>query len=238
MNYWVNQLTECGTNQLCMHERRLGVSAAFFIEAEFQRTGYVVYRMHRAAFGTLPGLPRRANLAFSTFMTDRSQLVDGAGLPQSTIDFSIAFVQRPAFLAAYPTSNFTNEQFVNRLFDTAGLVPYSAERQYNIEAMDRAGKTRAQVLLEVIEIEELKTREYNRAFVLMQYFGYLRRNPDPNGYEFWVGVLQNQPQVTYRAMVCGFLTSRNISSALAPRSPAVIGTVRNKRVTLAKGKPA
>jgi hypothetical protein len=43
----------------------------------------------------------------------------------------------------------------------------------------------------------LKNAEKNKAFVLMQYFGYLRRNPnDPpevglnfDGYNFWLGKL-------------------------------------------------
>jgi Domain of unknown function (DUF4214) len=71
----------------------------------------------------------------------------------------------------------------------------------------KAAKTRAQVLLDVIEIPGFRTREYNRAFVLMQYFGYLRRDPDQNGYDFWLNVLNNQEPNNYRGMICSFLTS-------------------------------
>ena len=52
--------------------------------------------------------------------------------------------------------------------------------------------TRAQVLRAVAEDETLKSAEFNRAFVLTQYFGYLRRNPDASpdanfdGYNFWL----------------------------------------------------
>ena len=99
----------------------------------------------------------------------------------------------------------TNAQFVNKVFDTANLIPYTAERQAQIDAMNN-GKTRAQVLLDVIEINEFKTREYNPAFVLMQYYGYLRRNPDQGGYDFWLGVMNTQPD-NFRGMVCSFLTS-------------------------------
>ena len=49
--------------------------------------------------------------------------------------------------------------------------------------------------------------EYNNAFVLMQYFGYLRRNPDQGGYDFWLNVLNNRVPNNYRAMVCAFITS-------------------------------
>jgi hypothetical protein len=53
------------------------------------------------------------------------------------------------------------------------------------------------------------TREYNRSFVLMQYFGYLRRDPDPGGYQFWLNILnsQQQGQSAAHGMVCAFITS-------------------------------
>jgi hypothetical protein len=206
MDYWSGQLTECGNNVLCMHLRRIGVSAAYFVENEFQRTGYVVYRMHRAAFGTVAGSPSRVNLTYVKFLTDRSQLVDGPGLPQSTIDFANVFVARPEFVQVYPNSNFTNAQFVHKLFDMAALN-HPVERQQQIDGMNNGGKTRAQVLLDVIEINEFKTREYNPAFVLMQYFGYLRRDPDQGGYDFWLDILNNRVPNNFRGMVCAFLTS-------------------------------
>jgi hypothetical protein len=205
-DYWTEQITSCGNDLLCVHQRRIGVSAAFFVELEFQRTGYVVYRMHRAAFGTWPNTSTRANLTFSDFIADRALLPEGANLAQATIDYANAFVLRPEFLSAYP-ENQTNAQFVNKLFDTAALTPYSTERQQQIDAMNNNGKTRAQVLLDVIEITELKTREYNRSFVLMQYFGYLRRDPDQGGYDFWLNILNNTVPDNYRSMVCAFLTS-------------------------------
>ncbi len=73
--------------------------------------------------------------------------------------------------------------------------------------MLNGSKTRAQVLLDVIEIQEFKDREYNPAFVLMQYFGYLRRDPDQGGYLFWLDVLNNHEPNNFRGMVCAFLTS-------------------------------
>ena len=111
-----------------------------------------------------------------------------------------------ASIAFYPASQ-TNAQFVNKLFDTAGLVPFTAERQQEIDAMNNNGRTRAQVLLDVIEIPAFKTGEYNGAFVLMQYFGYLRRDPDQVGYDFWLDVLNNRVPGNFRGMVCAFLTS-------------------------------
>jgi hypothetical protein len=52
--------------------------------------------------------------------------------------------------------------------------------------LTNSSRTRAQVLRNVVEIQALKDREKNPAFVLMQYFGYLRRDPDQAGYDCWL----------------------------------------------------
>lgn len=204
-DFWTAKITQCGGDSLCIHNQRIGVSAAFYIELEFQQTGYVVYRFYRAAYGTKPGAPSRANITFQQFMADRAQLVGGSGLAQNTINLANNFVERPEFKQMYPDT-MTKAEFVNLLFDTAGLAPYTAERQQQIDAMTNNGKTRAEVLRDVIEINAFKTREYNPAFVLMQYYGYLRRNPDQGGYDFWLDILTRQPD-NFRGMVCSFLTS-------------------------------
>lgn len=205
-DYWTDRITQCGTDQQCVHNRRVEVSAAFYIELEFQVTGSVIYRVYRASYGVLQSDPLIANISYAQFSADRPLLVAGPQLPQSTIDYVNQFVQRPQFKSAYPDT-MSNTEFVNKLYDTAGLVPYTAERQQQITAMN-GGKTRAQVLLDVIEIQEFKNREYNRAFVLMQYFGYLRRDADTGGYDFWLDVLTRLPAPNnFRNMVCAFITS-------------------------------
>jgi len=40
----------------------------------------------------------------------------------------------------------------------------------------------------------------------MQYFGYLRRNVDQNGYDFWLDVVNNRAPNNYQGMVCSFIT--------------------------------
>ena len=114
----------------------------------------------------------------------------------------------------------TNAQFVNKLFDTLGLIPFASERQQQIDAMT-AGKTRVQVVRDAIEITEFKNREFNPSFVLMEYFGYLRRDPDPDGYDFWLDVITNREPDNYRGMVCSFITSieyQNRFSSMATHS--------------------
>ena len=207
LDYWTSQITSCGGDVACINSRRIGVSAAFFIELEFQQTGSVVYRMYRAAYGTM-GSPTRANILFSQFIADRPLIVAGAGLPQSTINFANTFVSRPEFKQAYPDT-LTSSEFVNNLFAKADLggAEFAAQRQAEIDALNALTTTRAQVLLDVIEIQQFKDREYNPSFVLMQYFGYLRRDPEQPGYDFWLNVLNNRDPNNYRGMVCSFITA-------------------------------
>jgi len=51
--------------------------------------------------------------------------------------------------------------------------------------------TRATVLRMVAESQTLQARELNNAFVTMEYFGYLRRDPDTAGFNFWLDKLNS-----------------------------------------------
>jgi CSLREA domain-containing protein len=199
--YWTGQIMQCGNDQSCINMRRKDLSAAFYIELEFQETGYFVYRMQKASFGTQPSYDR--------FMADRGRITAGAELEQSKQAFVEAWVQRDGFKDVYPDA-MPADEFVNQLYDSASLPGYANERLQAIQGLLTNTKTRAQVLRDVIETPEFKTREYNPSFVLMQYFAYLRRDPDQGGYQFWLNVVNNQlPNDTsgYHSMVCAFITS-------------------------------
>jgi hypothetical protein len=204
--FWANEITRCGGDPACISSRRVGVSAAFFIENEFQQTGSFVYGLYRGGLGRQPN--------YAEFTVDRSKVVAGANLETSKNLLANDFVQRSEFEQLYPDS-MDNIQFVNKLFNTADLIPFSNERQHEIDDMNM-GKTRAQVLRDVIEIPQFKSREYNPSFVLMQYFGYLRRDPDPGGYAFWLEVLDNRVPNNYLGMVCAFITSAEYQQRLSP----------------------
>lgn len=206
LGYWTNEITKCGTDQTCIRRQRVAVSAAFFIEAEFQQTGSFVYGLFKGALGRQPN--------YAEFTVDRSKVIAGANLVTSKDALAADFVQRSEFLQLYPAS-MTNAQFVNKLFDTAGLTPFAVERQQQIDAMN-AGKMRAQVVRDVIDISDFRTREYNPSFVLMQYFGFLRRDPDPGGYTFWLDILNNREPNNYLAMVCAFVTSAEYQQRFSP----------------------
>jgi len=64
------------------------------------------------------------------------------------------------------------------------------------------------VLLKIIENDSFAQGEFNPAFVRMQYFGYLRRDPDPAGFQFWLAKL-NHFGGDFRAaeMVRAFISS-------------------------------
>ena len=82
---------------------------------------------------------------------------------------------------------------MDTLFANVGATPAQDERDAAISAYgtgDAIGRVAA--LQSVIQSRSLVNSLYNDAFVLMQYYGYLRRNPDdaPDhnfaGYEFWL----------------------------------------------------
>jgi hypothetical protein len=195
-DYWTNQIDRCISDPTCLRERRIGTSAAFFVETEFQQSGYFTYRLYRAAFGRRP--------SYAEFTTDRHKVIGGPELEASKTALTRAFTGRDAFKQAYADS-LSKEDFVNKLFDTAGLTPFTAERAAAIASLNQ-GADRASVLQGLIDLAAFKQREYNPAFVQMQYFGYLRRDEDIKGYDFWLKVMNEQPD-NYPRMVCAFITS-------------------------------
>lgn len=206
LDFWTNQITSCGANLSCLELRRINVSAAFFLSIEFQETGYFVYRTYKAAHGDLLGAP--VPLRLKEFLVDTQQIGKGvivgqAGWEQVLEDnkrnFVLDFVMRLRFTTEYPET-LTPADFVDALFAKAGVIPSAAERQAAINEFGSATNTadtaaRARVLRRVAENSVLTRQEFNKAFVLMQYFGYLRRNPNDapdnnfDGYNFWLGKL-------------------------------------------------
>ncbi len=202
--YWSDQIHQCGSDAACTNSRRIGVAGAFFIEQEFQQTGSFVYRLYSAALGR--------QLSFAEFSQDRRHVVDGASLETNKLAFADAFVQRPEFVRKY-IAGTNAEGFVDAVIQTVQQscgVDMTGERR-TLVARYNTGRSliesRSLVLREVVEDEGFKQGEYNRAFVLMEYFGYLRRDPDKGGYDFWLNVLNERERENYRGMVCAFITS-------------------------------
>lgn len=204
LEYWTSQLRSCGNDAECSAKERLAISAAFFVESEFQQTGGFVYRVYKAGLARPP--------AFSEFNRDRGEIVAGGSLESSRQSFALDFVQRPAFVEKYP-STLSSEEFMNRLLslvrESSGL-DLSRQRASLLALWDGTDTGRAAIVRQLAENPEFIQTEYKRAFVLMQYFGYLRRDADRGGYDFWLNLLDSKrpnDAKSYRAMVCAFLTS-------------------------------
>jgi hypothetical protein len=109
------------------------------------------------------------------------------------------------------TANFPNGEI------RAQLPPNRFVRDVIVSALDDGIITRAQALRLVAESESLKKSEFNRAFVALEYFGYLRREPDAPGYDFWLTKL-NQFNGDYIAaeMVKAFISSSEYRQRFGP----------------------
>lgn len=229
--YWSNQIFSCGTNQSCIDNKRINVSAAFYVSVEFQQSGYLVYRLYKAAYGNLPGTPVPVRL--EDFLPDAQQIGQGVVVGQSGWETLLEnnkqsligeFAQRSRFTTAFP-SDITPAQFVDTLNANAGNALSPAERDQLVSDLTSGAKTRAQVLRAVAEDRDLYDAEFNRAFVLMQYFGYLRRNPndapeetlDYQGYQFWLNKLNRFNGDYVRAqLVNAFLVSGEYRKRFGP----------------------
>ena len=216
LRFWTGNVASCGTDAQCAEVRRVDTSAAFFLSIEFQQTGFLVYRMNVASTGQMP--------RYEKFMPDTQAIGEGvvvgaAGWPerleQNKRAFARAWVSRPEFTNAFPAT-LSPAAFVSQLFQNAGVVPTDAERDALVAelAASNNAEGRASVLRKVAEHPSLALKEKNRAFVLMQYFGYLRRDPDEgqdtnmDGFLHWLGKLEESGGDYTRAeMVKAFLSS-------------------------------
>jgi hypothetical protein len=208
LEYWTAQLSICGVDASCLRDQRVDVSAAFFGETEFQERGAFVYRLYKSALGRQP--------TFVEFSAGGRQVTAGADLQANKQAFAQAFIEKDEFTKKYPAA-MNAEQFVDALLATVARnsqVDLSAQRSQLLalyqESVVPGDSARLLVVRQVAEDEAFARAEYNQAFVLMQYFGYLRRDPDPLGFKFWLNVLNNKPDndaSAYRSMVCSFLSS-------------------------------
>ncbi|HEX8291712.1 MAG TPA: Calx-beta domain-containing protein [Pyrinomonadaceae bacterium] len=223
-NFWRNEIEGCGADAQCREVKRINVSAAFFLSIEFQDTGFFAYRAYKAAFPNTSQRQRGFPL-YRELFHDAQRIGQGVvvgrdnweqQLAANKAAYALEFVTRPEFLIRYPASQ-TPAQFVDALNATAGSPLSQAERDQQVADLTAAGNNasgRAAVLAAVVEDTDFRTAEFNRAFVLMQYFGYMRRNPnDPpdatfDGYSFWLGkMIQFNGNYIAAEMVKAFISS-------------------------------
>jgi hypothetical protein len=208
--YWSNEINKCGADSACINRRRVEVSAAFFLSNEFQETGYFVYRLYKAAFDGATG----SRPTYLEFMHDRSRLLAGPNLEALKTALVSDIIARQEFINIY--GNLTNAEYVDRLNANTGNALTGAERNALVNGLNAffPTETRASVLRKVTDNAVFKTRETNNAFVLMEYFGYLRRDADTGGYTFWLNILNRTGN--FRGMVCAFITSAEYQDRFSP----------------------
>ena len=213
LDFWEHQITNCGDDSACRERARINTSGAFFLSIEFQETGYLLYRFNKASFGTMP---RRNDFIVEMQAIGQGVVVGQPGWEQKLEDNKRAEAERWAgrddFHARFDGKS--NRQFITELFATAGVTPGEQEREDLISRLDSGLETRGSALRKVSENSEFSRKEKNPAFVLMQYFGYLHRNPDEgpdhdlSGFNFWLRKLDDNGGDFHRAeMVKAFLVA-------------------------------
>jgi hypothetical protein len=129
---------------------------------------------------------------------------------------TVLLAQLPNIRAGHAYINFHTSQFGGG--EIRGDFPATQVfRDSLIAGLNAATLTRAQVLRQVAEFQFLQTRELNGAFVTMQYFGYLRRDPDLSGFNFWLGKLNSfGGNFANAEMVKAFLSSSEYRQRFGP----------------------
>jgi hypothetical protein len=206
-NFWSDQILSCGSDAVCFEGRTINVSAAYFLSIEFQQTGGLVDGLYRTSYQRRP--------LFSEFMPDTSTIAQGvvvgdgdwaqrlAANKQAFVD---EWVQRADFQSAY--KGLDNETYVDTLISHTEVAFSQSEHDALVRGLNSGASTRAQVLKQIAENNSFVSAKRNAMFVMMQYFGYLRRDPDDSGYQFWLDKLnQFDGNFEQAEMVKAFLVS-------------------------------
>ncbi len=231
-NDWLNVLNNCQPNQGGLGSDpacdRVHVSSGFFRSTEFGERGYWSYRYYHAALGRRP--------QFAEFVPDMRRL-SGFLSPaeeeaQRTL-FVADFMQRAEFQGIYGSLLTANQaaNFIAKLEEKAEVTlpattttlpgqPPQYGRAELIQKMASGEFTAAQTLRAFIEQKVVFDRFFFRAFVAMQYFGYLLRDPEDAGYNDWVDVLTNGrgniPPGDFHHLIFGFVWSVEYRQRFGP----------------------
>jgi hypothetical protein len=198
---WQNTLNNCpAADKNC---DRIGVSIGFFRSREFFERAYYVYRFYEASLGRHP--------TYAEYQQDIRRVtgfLTEAELEARKAEFAEEFVARQEFRNLYD-GRADGADYVNAIVATAGVTPSNGTDVANRQGAHQI--TRGRALRELVESPEIGQHCYNRGFVVVGYFAYLRRDPDAQ-YLVWIAKLNNPPagqtfEETYREMIRGFIES-------------------------------
>ena len=175
--------------------------------------------------------------SYAKFINDRARL-DAGNLAATQLALANTFTQRSEFRQRYPLTQ-TAAQFVDALIaniQAASGANLTAQRDALITLHGTGGRGAALFRLaednmagNPINNRPFIDAEYNRSFVTTQYYGYLRRDADLPGLNFWLSVVNQFPlrsATGQNGMVCAFITSAEYQtrfSAIVTRTNAECG---------------
>jgi hypothetical protein len=198
---WIHRIDFCGqAGEPPPPCDRVEVSSAFYRSPEFYDRGYFAYRLYETALGRQP--------QYLEFMADLRRVtgfLTPEQLESNKLNLIADFMDRQEFRSKYDSLN--NTQYVNMLESSAGVT--ITNKAALVASLDNGTKTRAEVLREVAEGTAVSVKFFNKAFVVMAYFGYLRRNPDAL-FINWITTLNTLGD--YRTVVSGFVNSAEYRS--------------------------
>ncbi len=179
--------------------------------------------------GVPQNLPGHCRPRFADYIADMNQVsqgivvndkLDPAVINANKHAFVEQFVNRAEFQQIY--GSLSPAQFVDKLSQTTGVPLSDADRNALISGLN-SGETRASVVFKMVDGTQTVTdgalvfqttygkafydQEFDAAFVFMQYIGYLRRNPDQEGYDFWFAKLKRYGNWVDAQLVLAFIIS-------------------------------
>jgi hypothetical protein len=168
-------------------------------------TAGLVDGLYRASYGRRP--------LFAEFMPDRAMVARNVIVGQANwraiLDankqaFVDAWVTRPEFQSAY--GGLSNAGYVDALISHAG--GFNGDREALVNGLNTNTISRAAALRQIVDNEGFVSAKHNAMFVMMEYFGYLRRDPDEAGFDFWLQKLnQHNGNFEQAEMVKSFIVS-------------------------------
>lgn len=181
--------------------------------------------------GVPQNLPGHCRPKYTDYITDIATVANGiivnnqldpAVINANKSAFVQTFINRAEFQAIYGSLNPT--QFVDKLAQTTGVALSSADRQALINEVTANANNKANVVFKVVDGavainneghlrfdttygKAYFDKEFNDAFVFMEYIGYLRRNPDQAGFDHWLGKMNQFGNWVDAQMVLAFILS-------------------------------
>jgi len=224
------------TEAKCIDRKRTNTSGAFYLAPEFQNMGSFVVRVYWGTLGKqesaqCPGVPQNLPAScrplYSQYIADMSEINKGIvvndQLDPNVINankraFVDKFITRPEFQAIY--GGLDAQHFVDKLALTTGVPLSAADRNALIA---EAATNRSSVVFKIVDGtntiaeghlvfqttygEQFFKKEFDTVFVFMEYIGYLRRNPDQDGYNHWLNKLRTFGNFVDAEMVRAFIVS-------------------------------